>query len=89
MDDLPLEVGGVDDVEVDQAEVPDPGRGQVHGVGGAEAAGADEQDAGVLEPLLPVHGHVGDDQVAGVAGDLVPRQLGRRFNQCWKRHLLS
>jgi len=27
--------------------------------------------------------------VAGVAGDLVPRQLGRRFNQCWECHLLS
>jgi hypothetical protein len=24
--------------------------------------------------------------VAGVAGDLVPRQLGRRFNQCWECH---
>ncbi len=87
VDDLALQVGGVDHVEVDQAELPDPGGGQVHGVGGAEPAGADQQHPGVAQPQLPVHGHVGDDQVPRVAEDLVAGQLARRLDQCWKCHV--
>src|SRR6266704_1606362 len=83
VDDLPLQVGGVNVVEVDDADVADAGGGQVHGVGRAEAAGPDQQHAGVLQPLLPIHRHVGDDQVPRVAEDLIPRQLTRRLDQCW------
>ena len=44
VDDLPLEVRLVDDVVVDDAERADAGGGEVEGSGGAEAAGADQQD---------------------------------------------
>ena len=87
VDDLALQVGLVDDVEVDDAERADPGRGEVHQRGRAEAAGADTEHLGVLEPLLPGHRHVGDDQVAGVAADLVDGQLGGGLDQRGQRHV--
>src|SRR6266540_3002154 len=80
VDDLALQVGGVDLIEVHQADVAYSGRGQVHRVGRAEAAGADQQDVGLLQPLLAVHGHVGNDEMARVAEDLVPRELPRRLD---------
>ena len=76
VDDLALQVRLVDVVELDDAERADPGRGQVEQRRAAEAAGADHQHLGVLQPLLPVHPDVGDDQVPGVAADLVDGQLG-------------
>ena len=47
VDHLALQVGGVDDVVVDEAERADPGRGQVERGRGAEPAGADQQHLGV------------------------------------------
>nr|BFE76745.1 hypothetical protein GCM10020092_100460 [Actinoplanes digitatis] len=76
VDDLALEIGLVDGVEVDDAERSDAGRGQVEQGGRAETTRADGQDLGVLQPLLPVHPDVGDDQVTRVAADLVDAQLG-------------
>ena len=61
--------------------VPDARGGQVQQRRRAEPAGADDQHAGVLEPLLPVDAEVGDDQVAAVARDLVARQLCGWFHQ--------
>ena len=81
VDDLALQVGLVDHVEVDDAEGADPGRGQVEQRGRAEAPGADDQDLGVLQPLLPGHPDVGDDQVAGVPAHLVDGKLGGRLDQ--------
>ena len=75
VDDLALEVGLVDLVELRDADRPDAGRGEVEQRGAAEAAGADDQHLGVLEPLLPGHADVGDDQVPAVAAYLVDRQL--------------
>ena len=66
--------------------VPDARRRQVHQRGRAQAAGADAQHLGVLQPLLPGHAHVGDDQVARVTADLVDGQLGGRLDQRWQRH---
>jgi len=42
--DLPLEVGGIDDVGIDDAEPTDTGGREVERRGRAESAGADEQD---------------------------------------------
>ena len=42
MDDLPLEVGLVDDVRVDDAERADSGGGEIERRGRAETACADE-----------------------------------------------
>src|SRR3712207_9131892 len=49
VDDLALQVGLVDDVELDDAERADAGRGQVHEHGRAETAGADGEHLGVLD----------------------------------------
>ena len=76
MEDLALQVALVDDVEVDEADAADAGRGQVERGGRAEPAGADQQHAAGLQPALPVDPDLGHDQVARVAGDLLARQLG-------------
>ena len=75
VDDLALQVGLVDLVELGDAEGADAGRGQVEQRGAAQAAGADDEHLGVLEPLLPGHPDVGDDQVAAVAAYLVDGEL--------------
>ena len=69
--------------------VPDPGRGQVEQGGRAEAAGADDEHLGVLQPLLPGHPDVGDDQVAAVAAYLVDGQLVGRLDQRGQGHGFS
>ena len=86
MDDLALQVGLVDLVELDDAERADAGRGQVEQRRAAEAAGADHEHLGVLQPLLPGHPDVGDDQVPAVAADLVDGQLGGGLDQRWQGH---
>src|SRR3712207_4406732 len=86
VDDLALQVGLVDDVELDDAERADAGRGQVHEHGRAETAGADGEHLGVLQPLLTVHPDVGDDQVPAVPADLVDREIGGGLHQGWQGH---
>ena len=76
VDDLALQVGGVDHVVVDQADGADPCGGEVERQRRPEPAGAHQQHLGGLEPLLSLHPDVGDDQVAAVARDLV---VGQRF----------
>jgi hypothetical protein len=81
VDDLTLQVRLVDDVEVDDAESAHAGRGEVHQRGRAEAAGTYAQHSGVLQPLLPIHRDVGDDQVPRVAPDLVRSQRLSRLDE--------
>ncbi len=76
VDDLALQVGLVDDVEVDEADGADAGCGEVEGHRRAEAAGADAEHLGGLELLLAFHADLGEDEVAGVAGDLLVGELG-------------
>ena len=63
---LALEVAEIDDVEIDEADPADAGRGEVQPERRAEPAGADQQDAGRLQPLLPLHADFGHDQVPAV-----------------------
>jgi hypothetical protein len=61
VNDLALEVGFVDDVEVDKADGADAGRGEIEGERGAEAAGADAEDFRGLElfwPSMPTSGRM-------------------------------
>ncbi len=76
VDDLALQVGFVDDVEVDQADGADAGGGEIERERRAEAAGADAEDLRGLELLLAFHADLGQDEVAGVAGDLLVGELG-------------
>ena len=66
----------VDDVEVDQADGAYAGGGEVERERRAEASGADAEHLGGLELLLALHAHLGQDEVAGVAGDLFVGELG-------------
>jgi hypothetical protein len=71
VDDLTVKVAGIDAVEVDETDAPHPRRGQVEPERRAEPAGPDEQDARRLELLLALEAHLGHDEVAAVARDLV------------------
>ena len=87
VDDLALQIGLVDDVELDDAEGSHPGGREVHQGGGPQATRADAQHSGVLEPLLPDHADLGDDDVAAVAPDLVDGEFGGRFDQGIEFHV--
>jgi hypothetical protein len=86
VDDLALQVRLVDGVEVDDAERADAGRGQIHQRRRAEATRADHEHLGVLQPLLPVHPDVRDDQVTRIAADLVDGELGGRLDERGQGH---
>jgi hypothetical protein len=61
MKELALEVGGVDPVEVDHADLAHTSRGQVHARGRAQAAGAQKEDAGRQELALARAADLGED----------------------------
>ena len=75
VDDLALEIGEIDRVEIDDADFADAGGGEVHGDGGAEAARADADDAGGANFLLARQADFGQDQMARVTADFVIVQL--------------
>ena len=56
VEDLALDVGEVDDVEVDDADPPHTGSSEIERQGRAEPAGADAEDLGALQALLPGEG---------------------------------
>ena len=61
VDHLALQVAVVDDVEVDEADAPDAGRGQVQRQRRAEPARADQQHAAALSffcPSMPTSGMI-------------------------------
>ena len=81
VDDLALEVGLVDLVELGDPDRAHARGGHVEQRRAAETARADDEHLGVLQPLLPGHAHVRDDQVAAVAADLVDGQLVSGLDQ--------
>ena len=75
VEDLALQVGGVDHVEVDDSQGSHPGGGQVLGQWAAQPAGAHQQHPGLQQRLLPLDADLGQGQVALVALVLVRAQL--------------
>ncbi len=67
VDHLALQVGGVDDVVVDEADRADPGGGEVERGRRAEPAGAEQQHLGVEQLQLAVDPDLGQQRVARVA----------------------
>jgi hypothetical protein len=65
--DLALEVRLVDDVGVNDPEASDSGCREVERSGGAQAAGADQQDPRVEQPQLALLADLGDQEVPAVA----------------------
>ena len=71
VENLPLQVAEVDDVEVDEAERADAGGRQVERRRRTEPAGADADDARLLQLPLTLDADLRNDQVAAVALDFV------------------
>ena len=69
--DLPLEIGQVDNVEIDNAELTHTRRRQIQRERRTEAAGPNREHSRRLQFQLPFHAHFGHDQMTAVAQDLV------------------
>jgi hypothetical protein len=78
MDDLALQIGRVDRVEVHKAERADPRGGQIERDRRTESARTDDEHARALEPALPLGAHLGQHEVARVAQELVGLEFGER-----------
>ena len=64
---LALEVGGLDEVAIDEGEMTDAGAGEEAGRGGSGGTDADDGDAGAAEILLAGLTDAGEEDLAGVA----------------------
>jgi hypothetical protein len=67
VNDLALEIGFVDAIEINDAEATDSSGGEIGEKGGTESACADGENTGGLELALTFHRDLGHDEVAGVA----------------------
>ena len=73
-EDLALEVGGFDEVAVDEGEGADAGAGEERGGGGSRGSDADDGDVSGARQLLAGGADAGEEDLAGVAvvfGDVV------------------
>jgi hypothetical protein len=78
-EDLALEVGGFDEVAVDEGEGADPGPGQERGGGGSGGSYADDGYVGGTKQLLAGESDAGEEDLAGVAV-VIADGRGRRFS---------
>ena len=74
--DLPLQVGQIDDIEVNDAQCAHARRRQIQRHRRAQAARPDAQHARLLQLELTLHADLGQDEVAGVAQGLIVRKRG-------------
>ncbi len=84
--DLPLEVGEVDQVVVDDGQGAHPGRGEVEGRRRAEPTGSDEEHTRVRQATLALLTDTGKEQVPRVPRALGGRQRRAGGNECGSRH---
>jgi hypothetical protein len=75
MQDLPLEIRDIDNVEVHDADRAHAGSSEIQCCRRAEASGAYQEDPGSLELPLAFHSNFREQEVAAVALELVPGQL--------------
>jgi len=66
-EDLALEVGGLDEVTVDESEAADAGAGEEAGGGGAGSSDADDSCVSLLEAALTLGADAVEEDLAGVA----------------------
>jgi len=85
MDDLALQVGQVDGVEIRQMQLADPGRRQVQRHRRAQAAEADDQGATVFQAQLAVDVDLFQQNLSAIAQQLLVAQHGRcpRLMRSW------
>src|ERR1700758_730856 len=77
MYDLPLQIGEVNPVGIRDADRADPGGGEVEQQRRAKTTCANDEDPGGQKPDLPLLPDFIEDQVAGVALELLLTQLHR------------
>lgn len=74
VNNLALQVAFVDDVEINQANMPHAGSGEVQRQRRAKPAGSDQEHAALLEFALPFHTKLRQDQMPRIPADLFIRQ---------------
>ena len=79
VDDLPLQVRKIHDVEIHDAQRADAGGSQVQRQRRAQPAGADAQHLRLLQLELALHANFRQDQMARVAQDLLIAERSRRW----------
>src|ERR1700682_3906027 len=79
MDNLPLQVGVIHHIEVDQPQSPYARSRKVERQRRSKTARADAQHARRFQLLLPLHAHLGHDQMARVAEDFLLAEGYRNF----------
>ena len=82
MGDLALQVRQVDRVVVHDPDAPDTSRREVQHEWRSKAPGADHEDAGRQQLLLPGTAHLWQDDVAGIALDLLFGEIGSHAAGC-------
>ena len=76
--ELSVQVGDIDVIEINDADLADTGGGKVHGEGGAEPAGPDEEYARVHQLALPHTADLRHDDVPTKSLHLLGRHRARR-----------
>ncbi len=74
--ELTLQVAGIDHIVVDHPDRPDTCGRQVHGSRGPQPAGANYQDLGVEQFQLSGLSDLGQADMAGIPGALFPGETG-------------
>jgi len=72
---LTLQIGEIHHIVIDQSNAPDASRRQIKRQRAAQAARANQQDAGCLEAALPFHADFGHNHMTAVAFDLIVGQM--------------
>jgi hypothetical protein len=73
--DLPLQVGEIDTVEIDDPEGSNAGCRQIKRSRGAETASADAHNPRCFKSFLSLYGYFGHDEMPGVALQFLREQL--------------
>ena len=71
VEDLTLEIGVIDGVEVDNTDFLDAGGSEIHADGRTKATSANAKDAGGTNLLLAREAHLWKNQVARITANLV------------------
>ena len=78
MDDLPLQIRKVNDIEIHEADGADTGCCQIHRRGCAEAARADDEHLAIEQLLLSLATNLLQDDVSRVTLELRIREIAHR-----------
>ena len=88
MENLPLKIGKIHRVKIDQTNPSNASGGEIEGDRGAETSCSDAEDAGGLEALLTLKCHFRHDEMAGVTRNLVIAEFDRS-DACWIQNAIA